>query len=307
MRIEVPYILCRELIMRSSRRRFLKHLAVSVGAIPHAVAFGSAQEPSFSGGKAGEQRLVDGISLCWCPPGRFTMGSPSTERGRRPDEAQVDVSLTKGFWTAKHEVTQGQWKRVIGALPDRLPSAEFGEGDEFPVYWISFDEAERFCAALTRRAQSSGALPAGWAFTLPTEAQWEYACRAGTSTATSFGDTLALHHANFGGESEDRAVRARGSAKTVGAYPPNSWGIHDMHGNVWEWCRDFYHARLPGGTDPDHYGLKGMPNGDGTYSRVRRGGAWIEPGWACRSACRLRYEPHRRSDHIGFRVFVVER
>jgi formylglycine-generating enzyme required for sulfatase activity len=91
--------------MRSSRREFLTHLAVSAGAVPHAVAFGSAQEPSFRGGKAGDERLVDGISLCWCPPGRFRMGSPSTERGRRPDEAQVDVLLTRGFWTAKHEVT----------------------------------------------------------------------------------------------------------------------------------------------------------------------------------------------------------
>jgi formylglycine-generating enzyme required for sulfatase activity len=93
----------------------------------------------------------------------------------------------------------------------------------------------------------------------------------------------------------------------VGSYPANPWGIHDMHGNVWEWCRDWYHAQLPGGTDPDMSGVKGVPNRDGTYSRVRRGGAWIEPEWACRSACRLRYEPHRRSDHIGFRVFVVER
>ncbi len=80
-----------------------------------------------------------------------------------------------------------------------------------------------------------------------------------------------------------------------------------MHGNVWEWCRDYYHPQLPGGTDPDLYDLKGTPNRDGTYSRVRRGGAWIEPESFCRSACRLRYESHRRSDHIGFRVVVVER
>jgi formylglycine-generating enzyme required for sulfatase activity len=196
---------------------------------------------------------------------------------------------------------------VIGAFPDRLPSAEFGEGDEFPVYWINFQEAEAFCSELTRRLRRSRALPGGWEFSLPTEAQWEYACRAGTATATSFGDTLGLHQANFGGESEDRSVRARGSARKVGSYPPNPWGIRDMHGNVWEWCRDYYHPRLPGGTDPDLYALKGVPNRDGTYSRVRRSGAWIEPGWACRSACRLRYEPHRRSDHIGFRIVAVER
>jgi formylglycine-generating enzyme len=245
--------------------------------------------------------------MCWCPPGRFVMGSPPAERGHRSDEAQVEVALSKGFWTAKHEVTQGQWNRVAGKFPDRLPSPEFGEGDEFPVYWINFDEAETFCSELTRRAHRSAALPATWVFRVPTEAQWEYACRAGSSTATSFGDLLTLQQANFGGESEDRAIRLRGSARKVGSYPANPWGIHDLHGNVWEWCRDYYHTQLPGGIDPDLRDVKGLPNRDGTYSRVRRGGAWIEEGWACRSACRLRYESHRRSDHIGFRVVAVDR
>jgi formylglycine-generating enzyme required for sulfatase activity len=267
----------------------------------------SAQESAFRGSKAGDQRDVDGIGLCWCPPGRFVMGSPPAERGHRPDEAQVEVTLSRGFWTARQEVTQGQWTRVMGTFPDRLPSAAFGEGDGFPVYWINFDEAEAFCSELTRRGHRSGALPAGWEFRLPTEAQWEYACRAGTITATAFGDSLGRQQANFGGGSADRTVRASGRARSVGSYPANPWGIHDMHGNVWEWCRDYYHARLPGGTDPDLRDLKGVPNRDGTYSRVRRGGAWIEPEWACRSACRLRYESHRRSDHIGFRVFAVER
>ena len=105
----------------------------------------------------------------------------------------------------------------------------------------------------------------------------------------------------------DRRNLPKGSAHRIGSYPANAWGIHDMHGNVWEWCRDWYHARLPGGVDPDLSGDAGVANRDGSYSRVRRGGAWIEPAWACRSACRLRYEPPRRSDHIGFRVFVVEK
>jgi formylglycine-generating enzyme len=304
--------------MRSSRRRFLKGLATAAGAaavtrygpsaaVADLAAPSSARQPSFRGIKAGAEKIVDGITLCWCPPGRFVMGSPATERGHRPDEVQVEVTLSTGFWAAKHEVTQGLWKRVIGAFPDRLPSSEFGEGDEFPVYWINFDEAERFCSALNRSLQRAGALPADWELRLPTEAQWEYACRAGTATATCFGDTLGAHQANFAGETTDRAVPARGSSRKVGSYPANPWGIQDMHGNVWEWCRDYYHAQLPGGTDPDLYESKGAPNRDGTYSRVRRGGAWIEEGWACRSACRLRYESHRRSDHIGFRVVVVER
>ena len=302
-----------------SRRRFLAQLSGSAAGIAAAglmaeaignasgARSGAGQRRSFRGEKAGEQREVERTTLCWCPPGRFTMGSPPAERGRRPDEGQVEVTLSKGFWTAKSEVTQDQWKAVMGQFPDRQPSPEFGEGDDFPAYWINFDEAEAYCAELSRRAHRSDALPEGWEFSLPTEAQWEYACRAGTTSATSFGDSMTRQQANFALDTPDRTVRAKGSSRRVGSYPANPWGIHDMHGNVWEWCRDYYHARLPGGADPDLYQLKGAPNRDGSYSRVRRGGAWIEPESFCRSACRLRYESHRRSDHIGFRVFVVER
>ena len=302
-----------------SRRRFLTGVtSAAVGiavARPVAQTSGSGstavsapgQKRGFHGVKPGEEREVDGTRLCWCPPGRFVMGSPPTERGRRQDEAQVEVTLSRGFWTGKWEVTQGQWKRLMGKFPDRLPSPEFGEGENFPVYWINFDEAEAYCAELSRSGHRSGVLPEAWEFRVPTEAQWEYACRAGTSSATSFGDSLARQQANFAPESVDRRVRPTGGARNVGSYPANPWGLHDMHGNVWEWCRDYYHPRLPGGADPDLYNLKGTRNRDGTYSRVRRGGAWIEPEWACRSACRLLYEPHRRSDHIGFRVVVVER
>ena len=309
--------------MHPSRRRFLHHLTSASGlalasshvpgAVGHVLGRGAdaagptAQANPFRGASAGAEREIEGVTVCWCPAGRFLMGSPAAEPGRRPDEAQVEVILGSGFWTARHEVTQGQWRRVIGEFPDQLPSARFGEGDEVPAYWITFDEAEAFCAELSRRGHRSGSLPRDWEFRLPTEAQWEYACRAGTGTATAFGDSMGRHQANFAGETEDRAVRALGSASRVGRYPANRWGLHDMHGNVWEWCRDYYHAQLPGGTDPDLREQKGVRNRDGTYSRVRRGGAWIEPGWACRSACRLRYESHRRSDHIGFRVVAVER
>lgn len=176
------------------------------------------------------------------------------------------------------------------------------------MYWINYQEAEGFCRNLTQRAHAAGTLPANWEFRLPTEAQWEYACRAGTRTASSFGNTFDVNQVNYNGawERADRHAPARGSSRRVGSFPSNAWGIHDMHGNVWEWCRDWYHSRLPGGTDPDLHDTRGVPNGDGTYSRVRRGGAWIEDGWACRSACRMRYEPPRRSDHIGFRVVAVE-
>ena len=267
------------------------------------------QSSSFRGARAGEQRTVDGIRVAWCPPGRFVMGSRPSEPGHRPDEAQVQVTLTRGFWTATFEATQGQWRSVVGAYPDRPPTASFGEGDDFPMYWVNFEEATYFCARLTARARRSRALPAGWTFTLPTEAQWEYACRAGSVTATSFGDELTPGQANFNGEllnGSRAAGGAVGRSARVGSYAANAWGIHDMHGNVWEWCQDWYHAQLPGGTDPDLRDQPGAQNRDGSFSRVRRGGAWIETGRFCRSAARLRYEQLRRSDHIGFRVFIVE-
>lgn len=233
------------------------------------------------------------------------MGSPPAESGRRPDEAQVEVVLSRGFWMAKFETTQSQWHRVMADPPERPLSAEFGLGDDFPIYWVTFLQAERFCEALTTDAHRSGLLPTNWTFRLPTEAQWEYACRAGSTTATAFGDEVLQHQINFGREFPT-AAGPRG-AQRVGSYPANAWGIHEMHGNVWEWCRDWYHSRLPGGTDPDLYDQPGVQNGDGTFSRVRRGGAWIEADWTCRSAARLRYEPDRSSDHVGFRVAVVPR
>jgi formylglycine-generating enzyme len=264
----------------------------------------SATAPSsFFGTKAGEEMPVGGVRLCWCPPGRFRMGSPPDEPGRRADESSVEVTLTKGFWMGKYEVTQGQWKQVMGEMPGPLNA---GVGDDFPVYWVNFIEIEEFCRKLTAEARVSGELPAGWEFRLPTEAQWEYVCRAGTTTAFSFGDTLSKAEANFGKPYNGTPTGVPGSAATpVGSYPANPWGVHDMHGNEFEWCRDWYHAQLPGGADPDLSEKKGLPNRDGTFSRVRRGGAWMDSPEFCRSAFRLRYEPERSSDHIGFRVVLV--
>ena len=235
------------------------------------------------------------------------MGSPEGEAGRRADETQVDVQLSRGFWTAKFETTQSEWRRIVGPFPDRPPTPEFGEGDLFPMYWVNYPEAERFCAALTARGRAAGELPLGWQVRLPTEAQWEYACRAGTTTATAFGDDMGLDQANFLNEplNEGRNGVPPRRATRAGSYGANAWGLCDMHGNIFEWCRDWYHDRLPGGVDPDLHDRLGVRNGDGTYSRVRRGGAWNDPGRFCRSALRLRYEPERRSDHIGFRVVVV--
>jgi formylglycine-generating enzyme required for sulfatase activity len=253
---------------------------------------------------AGAGRIVAGVTLHWCPPGRFRMGSPPAEPGRRADEGPVDVILSRGFWMGKFEVTQGQRERVMGGFP-RPPNA--GRGDDFPVYWTRFDDAEAFCRALTAQARVMGELPSGWEFRLPTEAQWEYACRAGTTTAFAFGDTLTARQANLGRAYTGTPDPAPGrTAAPVGSHPANAWGLHDLHGNVFEWCRDWYHARLPGGTDPDLSTVPGAPNRDGTHSRVRRGGAWMDDPAFCRSALRLKYEPERASDHIGFRVALVE-
>ncbi len=166
----------------STRRAFLQSLtsATAIASLRRPLSILTTQLRSFTGAQPGEEREVDLVRLCWCPAGKFVMGSPATETGRRVDEAQVPVTISRGFWTSKFEVTQGQWRRVIGELPARTPSAEFGLGDDIPVYWVSFHDAEAFCRTLTERAKRSAALPAGWEFRLPTEAQWEYACRAGT-------------------------------------------------------------------------------------------------------------------------------
>jgi formylglycine-generating enzyme required for sulfatase activity len=259
-------------------------------------------QDAFIGSKAGDERQVGGVKLSWCPSGRFTMGSPPGEPERRPDETQVEVRLTRGFWIGKYEVTQGDWKRAIGALPGML-TAELPEGDDYPVGNVNFAETEEFCRKLTEMARASKELPGDWEFLLPTEAQWEYACRAGTTTATAFGDSLSRGQANFRGKAYNGGLDEGPSLKRasrVGRYAPNAWGIHDMHGNTFEWCRDWYHATLPGGDDPDLYTKKAA-------SRVRRGGCWADEGWPCRSAFRLRFEPERRYDHIGFRVVAVRR
>lgn len=158
-----------------------------------------AAPSEFDGVRAGEERELVAVKFCWCPAGRFRMGSPGSEPDRRADEKQVEVTLTKGFWMAKYELTQGAWKRVVGTLPGEF-TAELPEGDDYPVGNVNFAEAEAFCQRLTELARDAGELPADWEFRLPTEAQWEYACRAGTTTATAFGDSLSNQQANFSGK-----------------------------------------------------------------------------------------------------------
>jgi sulfatase modifying factor 1 len=288
----------------ASRRRFIELAGI---ALVQTVGSFLPESDRMDGSRAGEQRTFGGVRVRWCPQGRFVMGSPPSEPDRRGDEAQVEVTFTRGFWMGQFEITQGQWRRVMGRPTARPLSAEYGLGDDVPVYWVSFLDAEAFCAALTASTRLRGEVHGSWEFRVPTEAQWEYAARAGTTTATAFGDAFGPGQANFNGVliGGGAAGPAPGRAVAAGSYPANAWGLHDMHGNVFEWCRDYYHDRLPGGADPDLRDVKGTPNRDGTYSRVRRGGAWNDEGKWLRSAVRFRYEPERSSDHIGFRVVLV--
>jgi len=295
--------------LRFAFRQLLKNAGfttVVVFALVPGIGLGELPDPqppkstnSFLGSKAGDEITVGGVRLCWCPPGKFIMGSPRSEPERRPGEDQVEVTLTKGFWMGKFEATQGEWKRVMGKLPGPL-TVELPEGDDFPVGNVNFAETEAFCRKITELEHQSGKLAKAWEFRLPTEAQWEYACRAVTTTATAFGDKLSSRQANFKGKPYNGAEPgpSLGRAAKVGSYPANAWGLHDMHGNTFEWCRDWYHSKLPGGIDPDLYLAEAS-------SRVRRGGCWADEGWPCRSAFRLRFEPERRYDHIGFRVVLV--
>jgi formylglycine-generating enzyme required for sulfatase activity len=211
---------------------------------------------------------------------------------------------------AKFESTQAEWTRIMGELPGPY-TEELPAGDDLPVGNVNYEEVESYCRRLTELAQKSDELPADWEFRLPTEAQWEYACRAGTTSATSFGDRLSSRQANFQGKPYNGGEPgpSLGRAAPVGSYPANAWGLHDMHGNIFEWCRDWYHARLPGGVDPDLYEAKATASRSehGGISRSRRGGCWADDGWPCRSAFRLRFEPERRYDHIGFRVVAVRK
>jgi formylglycine-generating enzyme required for sulfatase activity len=276
-----------------------------------AIMFSADPAPFSSDLAPGTPRTLAELTFVWCPPGTFTMGSPSSEPERRPGETQVRVTFSRGYWISVFEVTQGDWKRVMGELPGPLTD-ELPADDRLPVGNVNFAEAEAFCSKLTERAHQTGDLGPTAEFRLPTEAQWEYACRAGTTTATSFGNAIGSAQANIVGTLPYNGAPVGptlGRAAPVGSYPPNAWGIYDMHGNTCEWCRDWFHFRMPGGVDPDLYDAKATAtkSENGDISRSRRGSCWCDPGWPSRSAFRQRFEPDRRYDHIGFRIVAVGR
>lgn len=250
-------------------------------------------------------RNPEGIDLIWCKPGTFQMGSPENEPGRKSYETQHEVTLTQGFWLAKTELTQEQWIAVMGTNPRTYASSDL----KAPVENISWNEAMEYCRHLTDRARARGSLPPGWRYTLPTEAQWEYASRADGKTAYSFGDNPAeLHkHGNYndisGGFTNADVAHDDGHKYTapVASYPANDWGFHDMHGNVWEWCRDSFD---PQDADYDAGAVRDPLGSDGTQ-RVNRGGGFYSTTVYCLTAHRGADQPSTRSSDLGFRLALV--
>ncbi len=243
--------------------------------------------------------------LRWIPPGCFTMGSPEAEAGRNADEGPQHEVCVAGFWMGEPEVTQGQWTALMGANPSLIKN-----GADYPVDMVSWDMAQEFVTALNGHGDGG--------FRLPTEAEWEYACRAGTATAYFFGEEISHDQASFDKRFSlpaeplapaRKSRRKRTTAKrapriwpnmhtnVTASFPANAFGLHDMHGNVWEWCQDVY--------DEEYYSRSPRENplcdGEGT-SRVLRGGSWVTKSETLRSANRGRGWPDMRTAFYGLRV-----
>jgi formylglycine-generating enzyme required for sulfatase activity len=241
-------------------------------------------------------------NLVFIPPGTFRMGSPTNEVDRWYSEGpQTAVTISRGFWMGKYEVTQGEYLAVMGTNPswfngDRTAEGgtNYGTNLNRPVEQVSWNDATAYCGALTERERLAGRIGTNSVYRLPTEAEWEYGCRGWTSTRFSYGDdpgyTNLTNYAWYG----DNSV----TTHPVGQKLSNPWGLYDMHGNVWEWCQDWY-AGYPGGIALD-------PQGPATGSgRVVCGGGWDDFAKNCRSAYRDSIGPSYWYDFIGFRVVLA--
>ncbi len=233
-----------------------------------------------------------GMKFALIPAGKFTMGSPPDERLRFDNEKQVSVTLTRAFYLGTTEVTQFQWQSVMGTRP-WIGKEYVKEGKDYPATYVSWKDAVAFCKKLTEVERRAGRLPTGWEYRLPTEAQWEYACRAGSTKAYGIDDGSSFRDYAW----HDGTVKGEKYAHQVGQKRANAYGLHDMHGNLWEWCQDYYIEALPGGTDP-------QGPSEGAF-RICRGGGWFDTDWACRSARRQWYMSGSRFNFLGFRVSRV--
>jgi uncharacterized protein (TIGR02996 family) len=223
------------------------------------------------------------MTFSFIPPGKFLMGRPVGESGGRTEVPQHRVTLTKGFHLGVHQVTQSQWLEVTGNSPSRF------KGDSRPVEMVSWEDCQEFCRKLGERC--------GKQSRLPTEAEWEYACRAGTTTEYHSGSGLEGLR-RVGWCSYDGQYGSAGETTPVGQFQPNAWGLYDMHGNVFEWCLDGMRVYASGNVE-DPLGAEGK-----AVSPVRRGGSWGDYPFRCRAALRSPNAPSARYDFNGCRVVL---
>jgi len=233
--------------------------------------------------KGGDTRTFEDIEFVYIPAGKFKMGAQSTEAGFNLDEIPIHrVVITKGFWIGKYEVTQEQWQALMGSNP-----SHFKNDKNLPVEMVSWFDVDDFIGKLNGKGKGI--------FRLPTEAEWEYACRCGTSTMYFFGDDrIELRNYAWFGDSN-------GATHPVGLKKPNPWGLYDMYGNVWEWCSDWYDERyylVSAVIDP-----KGPSSGT---QRAKKGGCWRQYSNLCRSASRFPRPPTYTSPYMGFRLVREE-
>ncbi|MBF0159988.1 MAG: formylglycine-generating enzyme family protein [Magnetococcales bacterium] len=230
------------------------------------------------------------MNFVWIPKGRFVMGSPSGEEGHQCHEAPLHEVQLSGFWLGQSPVTQGEWQRIMSHNP-----AGFRRGAHHPVEKVSWHDAQCYIDRLNQQGHHR--------FRLPTEAEWEYACRSGTTTPFCFGatirsDTQANYNGNYPYNRGSKRLY-RQATTPVGSFPGNDFGLYDMHGNVWEWCQDWYDAEFYRHTDVHQ---DPVCLGDASGSRVIRGGSWDDSARRVRSAERYHDRPDSRSDYVGFRL-----